>query len=541
LRFPLRLLLLLLPGASAAGAFTVSSVITEGCHERISSDALREVRLELATAAPLPTDANEQALVGDLQFSPSADMTDLGGVSLLLGVRDNDLKGRSSTDLTELALVQGDPNAQEEHCLRNLDDKEPGGTQSAWLSCRSFIHQRVVQALDGLDAAGAPDPSQRMPLTVYLALRHGVNASLPIYYVRMGQALHAVQDSFTHSYRTPDAMRVTVLLDWIDASDGTLVESRDGPPHSTQMDRCDDPDPLRTRRRQLATAASAALLRATLDPALRRDQKIARVEEALDRYLGYAPGCTYQNHWCDAPEHALGNVSLFGCGSAGAGWACAIGIAALLLRRRGRRAGRQTRASAAALLIALSLAAPALGAESDEHGPPPPLTQPVVEPGPSDPTRITWGGSLAAGGALDNGALAFALGARLRAAKSWSFGLDAEWNPWLAYNGTLVRGGVFNFYGTAMFRVPLAYERFNLRIAASLGLSRLLINLYGAPVGSTGVYFAFNPLALEWKISRLFYLVTTPLGFAMAAPQLRGVPLVYSQYRTTVALEMYVP
>ena len=51
---------------------------------------------------------------------------------------------------------------------------------------------------------------------------------------------------------------------------------------------------------------------------------------------------------------------------------------------------------------------------------------------------------------------------------------------------TTVRAGVFNAYGTVILRVPLSYERFNLRTTANLGMSRLLIDLYGAPKGSTG-------------------------------------------------------
>ena len=100
-----------------AHAYTISSAITAGCHEKITTDALRAVRLDLATATPLPADENDRALITDLEFVPASDMTDLGGATLLVGVRDNDLKGRDSGDLSQLALVHGDPSAQREHCL----------------------------------------------------------------------------------------------------------------------------------------------------------------------------------------------------------------------------------------------------------------------------------------------------------------------------------------------------------------------------------------------------------------------------------------
>ena len=45
-----------------------------------------------------------------------------------------------------------------------------------------------------------------MALPVGLAIRGEVTVPLPGFYVRLGQALHALQDSFTHSYRTADAL-----------------------------------------------------------------------------------------------------------------------------------------------------------------------------------------------------------------------------------------------------------------------------------------------------------------------------------------------
>src|SRR3982751_835636 len=114
-------------GARVARAYTIASAVSGGCHERITGDALRAVRQELATAAPLAADRNEQALIDDVEFPVPGDLNDLGAASLLIGVRDNDLKGRASNDVTELALVHGDPQLQREHCLRNSDEDEPGG------------------------------------------------------------------------------------------------------------------------------------------------------------------------------------------------------------------------------------------------------------------------------------------------------------------------------------------------------------------------------------------------------------------------------
>jgi MYXO-CTERM domain-containing protein len=540
---------------SVAQAYTISSFVTTGCHESITSAALRAVRLELATAAPLRANRNERALINDLEFVPDSDMADLGGATLLVGVRDNDLKGRDSGDVTQLALVHGDPRAQREHCLRSTHEKEPNGSEMAVRDCRAFIRERVGQALEGLDATGTPDLAKRTSLPLYLSLRHGVDASLPTYYVRIGQAIHALEDSFTHTYRTPDGLQITSVLDYVDEANGNLTEASDGPPHSSELDRCDDADELRTLRHTLATEAASAILRTTLDPSRTVDQKMAAVDVTLDKYLSYSPGCTPANAWCDAPEHEYGNGSGLGCNmsgkeprASGFGWAGLLGLLGLLGRRRWRKGG--TFLGVTALLSSTFLSSHAVAQTNDDapspdtstetHAPPPPVVAPVKEPGPKDPSKTALGAYLGASGSVNHQALAATLGARLRLSRNWTFGVDAEWNPWIAVNGsTAIRAGAFNGYGTVIWRMPLAYEQFNLRSTLNLGMSRLLIDLYGAPKGTTGIYAGLSPLGLEWKMSRTFYLVVNPLNFALPVPQLKGVPFSYWQYRFTLGLEIY--
>ena len=120
-----------------------------------------------------------------------------------------------------------------------------------------------------------------------------------------------------------------------------------------------------------------------------------------------------------------------------------------------------------------------------------------------------------------------------------SIGLDGEWNPWFALNGKPIRAGAINVYATGILRFPLAYENFNLRSTLSLGASYLLSDLYGAPSGSLGLYAGISPLGLEWKASRLFYLILNPASIAVPIPQISGVPFLYPQYRFTLGIEFY--
>ena len=329
--------LILVFAGGAAHAYTIETHFTARCHERITSDAFRTARGALELPAPPRPTSDEQALIDDLQFSPDGDMKDLISATLLIGVRDNDLKGNSQDDLSVLPAIHGDPANQDEHCLRGPEDKEPDGTAAAIAACRSFIRSRILEALGGLDAAGHPDLAKRTSIGLHLSLRGHVDASLPTVYLRLGQALHAVQDSFTHTYRTPDGMKITVVLNWLDSVDGSLVESRDGPAHATKLDACDDPDELRKTRRVLATAASEALLFAALDARKTRDERMAGVDAILDTYLSNSPGCTFQNGWCDAPEARYKDTkNLFGCTTAPiAAWgAVALLVLAMRMRRK---------------------------------------------------------------------------------------------------------------------------------------------------------------------------------------------------------------
>ena len=329
--------------ASPAQAFTLHSAITSACHEGITTDALRIVRSELTTAASLGQSGDDGPLVDDLPFPIDDDMKDIGAATLLIGIRDNDLKGRSAESIDQLVEVHGDPNNQREHCLRTPTEDEPGGSAASIEDCRAFIREKVRIAIDeGLGESGMPDAARRSDTTVYLSFAGKTTAPLPTFYIELGRAMHALQDSFAHDWRTSDGLQVTVSLNWVEFAENSFDESRDGPAHRAEMDDCADKDGLRTQRHQLAVEASSALLRAALDPSLDRAGKLAAVDATLDQYLSYTPGCTYDNNWCDAPERAYKTSTGCGCSvigerSGGAATALVVAaLAALSLRRGGR-------------------------------------------------------------------------------------------------------------------------------------------------------------------------------------------------------------
>jgi MYXO-CTERM domain-containing protein len=556
--------LLLLATERPAAAYSYQSAVSVGCHERITMATLRIIRGQLATAPAIDPDRNDLALVNDLPFDLDPDMKDLAAATLIVGVRDNDLKGRGPNEVDALAQIHGDPNRQQEHCLRATDDDEPDGSTRALAACKDFIRQKLVESLDGLDAAGIPDPNKRTDLDVSLSLRGKVTASLPLFWVRIGQALHTVQDGFAHTFRSPDRQHIRTILNYIEYVNGDEVESRDGPLHRTGLDACDDLDDLRTLNIGVATQASIDLLHATLDPALGRDAKLAAIDATLAKYFVLDPGCTDANGWCDAPERQYEVAQSCGCSVVGAkrngalaAGGLLLGLAFLAARRRRRLAVLPI---ALACLVTPSLASAQSNPEPESTTPAPVTTDPSTgekvgtdekKPPPGVPTvqeakaerteeehRRLFGLYGAVSGSVTNPGLSGQLGVRFRLSERWTVGLDGELNGWYGVQNKSFRTGAFNGYVTGIFHYPIRFAQVNLRSTAQLGTSTMLIDLYGAPRGTTGIFVGLVPLGLEIKLSSAFYLVFDALGVGLPVPQLKGAPFAYPQYRTALGLEV---
>jgi hypothetical protein len=520
---------------AVARAYTYESPVSAGCHEAISLAALHELRAAGA-AAPLSTSARDRLWIDDLPLELPRGARDLAAAALVVGVRDNDLKGRHGLDTSELPQVHGDPDLQAEHCLRRPEHDEPGGSAAALRECRAFIRDKVSDALRGLDARGLPDPDARIAVAVDLTFAGAVRVSMPRFYVQLGRALHALQDSFSHALRSEDGMRVRALLNWVDVVAERHDERRDGPAHRGGLDDCEHLDDLRALRRSLAIAASSELLSAALDARGGPDARLRAADRVLDRYMSFEPGCDADNAFCGAPELAYAS-SAGACaavpGRAGSSrpvFTCALGF--WLLSSVRRRSARARRVLGLAALLLVATSAPRTGlAQSDE----PRGARAAV------PAKVANEFALAAefGAAIDQAAAAVTAGARYRAAQRWLLGGSLEWNPWASLETRRVRAGTLNAYGSAIWRAPLTGE-VALRISGHLGAALLLFDLYGAPSGSVGPYLGVSLLALELGLSRNLLLVLEPADVVVTIPQVTGIPLTRRQYRASLGLELWL-
>lgn len=548
--------------SSTAHAFSYESPVSDPCHERLTIEALRAARSRVpALARVVGLSEDDAALIRDLPFVLEEDFRDLAAASLLIGVRDNDLKGLNGIDTTSLALVHGDPDNQREHCLRRPEHDGAEGSFLALEECRGFIRENIRSVVErGLDSAGLPDPSKRTIVDVTLTFSGRVSAQLPIAWVYLGQALHTLQDSFSHTYRTADHRRVTVVLNWVEAIGEDYKLSRDGPVHLTGLDQCEGTDEVLQARRSLAEKVSAELIVAALSPEIAASERLAAVDLVLDEYLTLEAGCSAENRWCDALEnkYSVEGCSCNSASSSRSGWAAVLVLLLLLLRRRAvfllffvpsvafaQPVATSSRACVPGRQIECACPGGARGAQvCSDDGSRFGLclgceTSPAasLDPPADHASRTPFGLHLGGSAALDNTALAISVGIRYRTSASWLFGFDGEFNPWGSLESQRFSLGALNFYGVLIRRWEIS-DWVALRTTGRLGASILLTDLVGARQGSTGLFLALSLLGLEFELDDHWTLAIDPADLAVPVPHLRGAPLSYRQYRFTISFQL---
>ncbi len=512
----LALALALVP--ARALAFTFESPFSDGCHERITRAALARVGWPAGAHPPDLSSNDSLRIAHDLPFELPADAQNPWSLALLLGARDNDLRGYAADDFQELAEVHATPEDQREHCLRAPSDDGPDGDRTALLACRTFIVEELTAAIGAaadIDLAATGAQTVTLPFTGRRAV------TLQRYGWHLGRALHALQDSFAHTLRTPDGARVRHVLNFVDRAQGSgYDEARDGHDHMSALDGCDPASLAEGHRTAVATEASEQLLRAVVEGAGGGPARVLRAAAVVDAWTVIEPGCSITNRYCDAPELSEGSA---GCAAGPTAPAhskgpalAALSVAAVLLRSRRR--------SLAALSLAAALALIPRGA----------LAQTPSPATPNEPGLLAVRALV--GASIDRGAMAASLGAHLRLSSRFSLGLTAEYNPWYSLATMRVFTGVFNAYLTGSF----AWRRVgNLVLHSSLsaGTSVLLADLIGADSGSVGLYVGASILGMTVDLSRHVHLIVLPATVCVPIPQLSGVPIVYQQYRFSIGFE----
>lgn len=513
---------LLLCFAPSAKAYNFGSPLSTGCHEEISLEALSHTGWPVEVRAS-PLEGALTHASRDLPFDVAGTTDDAWTLALVLGVRFNDLHGAAATDLVSLSDIHGAAEQQREHCLRAKADDGSEGDATAIAACREFIRSEIVLALGDGDQI---DSAATTVAPVALAYSGHQDLALAAFPFHLGRALHALQDSYTHTFRTEDLLRIRSVLNFADWARGhDYSVARDGHRHLSVLDQCElDTAPARSRR-AAATEASRALFEALRDSG-DRARRLERVDAVLDTYLTIEPGCDAQNNFCDAPERSEAesacSVVAVGARASDRGWwvACVAFMCLLLLSRR---------SFAVALLCVVSLINTAKAEDA--------TTAAVVAASPAPAPvhgRFSIIGTVSA--SLDNGAFAERIGVRYRVTDLIEVGVDAEHNPWYSLEALSVIPGAFNTSAIVLFHW-VTFDRFELRSTLAVGASVLLVDLVAARAGSVGPYFGVSLLGLSYALSDRLKLVVDPADVAVPIPHVVGVPFLYQQYRFTIGVQ----
>jgi hypothetical protein len=118
---------------------------------------------------------------------------------------------------------------------------------------------------------------------------------------------------------------------------------------------------------------------------------------------------------------------------------------------------------------------------------------------------------------------------------SWGLFAQIEHNMWLATEmETEVVQGAVNIGVGADFTYADGFVRTSLAIGPSI----LAFDTVLDDAGTTGLFIDFRPVGLRWAPHEHLVIGLDPISFALVAPVLDGIPLIYTQYRTELYLEM---
>ena len=280
----------LLFGSSSASAFSIGSSVTQYCHERITYKAFG-IASPLAERIGSGLDAAREAFVlfGDyladrLGIELKDDFERLVVTSLFVGVRYPDQGAFSTFDLSAMRAIHLDQGHQAGHfcAIRTTTVRprmktlsEPAAPSSASAlsrSCATCASAGIVQVTE-----------------VKFFLEHYGQVELLVWkpLFDLGEAVHALEDSFAHTVRSDDGREIIAVANFVEPFLGDYQE-RDGPPHSNVLDACDDPRVV--PHADLATQATAQLFAAVRESVLL--DEMTPVDRVLDQWLGYRPGVT---------------------------------------------------------------------------------------------------------------------------------------------------------------------------------------------------------------------------------------------------------
>ena len=297
--------------ATPAPAFQVRSDFSVACHESITLGAYNGILDDVdISRVPLPQSdvwrklaAQIQKVLGVTFDSPQQELI---AVSLVIGARWPDLRGHSVANFVQIRDANLNPDGQYVHCLRAPDDDFEQGNINAVEGTKDWIRQQVAAAQASLER---PQAEQIVKTNFYLDFYGEFKVEVWEPAFRLAIAAHAIEDSFTHSLRSADTMKIHTVLNYVDPVNGIVNEERDGLGHSDSIDDCADNGPSRELAESARDAVEDFFTAARIQY---REGDQDAVDAMLVKWMTLEPGCTKDNDYCDSPWLEVAKEELSG-------------------------------------------------------------------------------------------------------------------------------------------------------------------------------------------------------------------------------------
>ena len=117
----------------------------------------------------------------------------------------------------------------------------------------------------------------------------------------------------------------------------------------------------------------------------------------------------------------------------------------------------------------------------------------------------------------------------------WGLFAQVEQSAWV---GTELGGGVVPGVLNLGVGVEHRFAGGLIRSSVTVGRSVLLFATALDRAGSVGVFIDLRPLGLRWQLDSRLTLGVDPLTFTLLAPVLTGFPLLRTQFRSAVVIEV---
>ena len=529
----------------SAAAYSIFSGFTDGCHESITNQSLLIALPNLVPSESvlIPTSKTWEQVANNLlkgktlnrQWSQlTEDRFKLMLVSLLIGVRSPDTEGHAVTNFSSLRQIHADPNAEGQyaHALRGPDDDGTQGDANAVQGTR----EAIIQLIQDVNHSFRNKPPQEQLITVQLYFDFyglvDIEVWEPAYLV--GRSLHALQDSFAHTIRSDDLKQIRHVLNYVDAIAGDLKESVDGLPHSGFMDRCDGDTIIIA---DAATLASSDLINAVNRSIMLND--INPIQDVLEEWLTYEPGCTVANEYCDSiwlefvRQEPTGPYleEMIGCQAHSRSHSFfdftlkSTPLFLFLLFSlwlKGSALKRLVSCLSLVLLICIDPSTSQVNVTQAQALLQSELHASVLSDAPDRSTLAnTYGWGLRGG---------YVWG-------SWVGHMHVEQNRWVSTElDDRTKGGRLNVGLGGAY----TYADGLVRSSLVIGTSTLLFDTIFDQRGKTGAFFDLRPVELHWHPSTWVSLYLTPFSFTFVAPVLETPTIRMVLYRTIFGVEVAI-